>query len=92
MRDQTESTITHWIHAGLYTLPLVMVETERRWQLHMQMSQDSVQNHLIHQTALWVDFVRITSHQVQQLGSSAGIGNLITVLTEKVALAMESSR
>lgn len=88
-RDRTESTITLLIPVVLYTLPLAMVETGRKWLFYMQMSRGTAPDHLIRQTAIWVDFVPLTSHQVQQPESSVGIDNLIIVHTEKVALAME---
>lgn len=88
-RGQTESTITLLTPVVLYTLLLAMAETGRKWPLYMLMNQGGARDHLTHRTATWVDFVPLTSHQVQQLESFAGIDNLIIVLTEKVALAME---
>lgn len=66
-----------------------MVATEKKWQFRMLMNLVIVPNHLVHQMNLWADFVPITSRQVQQLVSSAGIDSPNIVPTEKAALAME---
>lgn len=66
-----------------------MVETARRWQLNMLMSQGNVQNQIAPRTNLWADSVPIILHQVQLLVTFVGINNLIIAHTEKVASAME---
>lgn len=88
-RGQTECIITAWIPVVLYILQLVMVATEKKWQLHMLMNLGTARNHQPLQINSWVGFAHLTSHQAQQLVNSAGTGSLIIVHTEKAALAME---
>lgn len=92
MRGPIEFTIMHQIHVDRYISSLEMGETVKRWQLNMLMNLVTVQSHCRRMTYLWVAFVLQTSQAAQQLESSVGIGNLITVPSEKVALAMGSWR
>lgn len=88
MRGLIEYTTTLWIHVGLFISQLVMVEIERRWQLHTLMNRGTARIHAPHQIITWAVSVPSISHQVQQLENSVGTANLIIVHTEKVALVM----
>lgn len=90
-RDQTERTIIRWIPAVLCISQLGMVEIEKRWRLHMLMNLVSAQNHLQHQIT-WVASAHSILLQALQPVASVGIGNLITVLIEKLVSAMASLR
>lgn len=90
MRDQTEYTATHWIPAVPSISQLVMAVTGKKWQSHMLMNLETVQNHQLHRMTLWAASVHSISHQVQQLANSAGTASLIIVHSEKVASAMGS--
>ena len=74
MRGQIECIITVWIPVVLYILQLVMVATERKYQLPMLMNLETAQNHQRLQINLWVGFVHLTLHQAQQLVNSAETG------------------
>jgi hypothetical protein len=65
-----------------------MVETERRWPLHMLMNPVTVLIHPLHQMSTWAVSVHSILHQDQQLENSAGTGSQIIAHTEKVALVM----
>lgn len=92
MRGQTEYITTHWIPVVRYISLLVMVVIEKKWQYHMLMNPETVQNHQPRRIKFWVvaNSVVLISHQGQQLASSAGTGNLIIVLLGKAVLAMAS--
>ncbi|TYH82267.1 hypothetical protein ES332_D02G047700v1 [Gossypium tomentosum] len=91
-RGRIECITTTWILAVLFILRLVMVATERKWQLHMLMNPEIAPNHRQLWINLWVGSVHLTSHQGRQVVNSAGIGSLIIVHIEKAALDMESLR
>lgn len=80
MRDQTGYTTTHWILVVLFISRLVMVVTGKRWQSHMLMNLESVQNHQLHQMTLWVASAPLILHPALQRVTSVGIDSLIIVL------------
>jgi hypothetical protein len=68
---------------------LVTVVTEKRWQLLMLMSQETVQNHQLHQITLWAASALSILRPVQQQASFVGTNSLIIALSAKVASVME---